>query len=66
MNHPAQLDFRKIPEVAKVRRSEDRMKIMRMFMMVVIAGTVVLAIISESRLSPEQRAELFKATYAYP
>jgi hypothetical protein len=64
--NPAQLDFRKIPEVAKVRRSKDRMKIMRMFMMVVIAGTVVLAIISESRLSPEQRVELFKATYAYP
>jgi hypothetical protein len=66
MNQYTRLDFRKNSEVVRERRSDARMTIIRTLMMVAIAGVVVLAIVAESRLSPELRQELFNAASAYP
>jgi hypothetical protein len=65
MNRYAKLDLRN-SDVVRARRNDARMTIIRRLMMVAIVGVVVLAIVVESRLSPEQRLELFEATYVYP
>ena len=66
MNHTARLDLRRNPKIASERCSDARITIIRWLMIAAIAGIVVSAIVAESRLTPQLRQELFKATYVYP
>ena len=67
MTDCADLDFRKGARVVSGGRTERRMKMVRTFMMAVIASMVVLALIAEACMTPEQRTVLFESlSYAYP
>lgn len=61
----ADLDFHKAATGVSGDRAERRMKMLRAFMMAVIASMVVLAVIAEARMTPEQRTVVFES-YAYP
>jgi hypothetical protein len=67
MTDCTELDFRKGTSVVSGGCTERRMKMIRAFMMAAIAGMVVLALIAEARMTPEQRTVLFESlSYAYP
>jgi uncharacterized membrane protein affecting hemolysin expression len=53
MNHYARLNFFKNPEIVSTTRSETSTKIIRWLMMVALVVIVMLAIIAEARLTPE-------------
>jgi hypothetical protein len=65
MTDCADLDFRKAARGVSGDRTERRMKMARAFMMAAIASMVVLALIAEARMTPEQRIMVFES-YAYP
>jgi hypothetical protein len=64
MNPYARVDFRRDAGVVGGMRIARRMKIA--VMMAAIVSIVALLLISESRLTPEQRLELFESSHAYP
>lgn len=66
MTDCADLDFRKDARAAG-GRNERRWKMVRGFMMAAVASMVVLALIAEARMTPEQRTVLFESlSYSYP
>jgi hypothetical protein len=66
MTDSADLDFRKAATGVSGDRTERRMKMVPAFMIAAIASIVVLALIVEARMTPEQRTVLFESSYAYP
>jgi hypothetical protein len=64
MNLYARVDFRRDAGVVGGMRIARRMKIA--VMMAAMVSIVALVLISESRLTPEQRLELFESSHAYP
>ena len=65
MTDRVDLDFRKATTRVSGDCTERRMKMVRLFMMAAIASMVVLALIAEARMTPEQRTAVFES-YAYP
>jgi hypothetical protein len=59
------LDFRKAAIGVNGDRTERRMRMIPAFMMAAIASMVVLALIAEARMTPEQRTVVWES-YAYP
>jgi hypothetical protein len=66
MTDCADQDFRKGARVDGGGRTERRVRMVPGFMMAAIASIVVLALIAEARMTPEQRAVLFESSYSYP
>ena len=65
MTDCADLDFSKAATGVSEDRTERRMKMVRAFMMAAVASMVVLALIAEARMTPEQRTVVWES-YAYP
>ena len=66
MNHYAELGVAKDAGALRGARMERSTKIIRSLVAAGAMGIVALALIAESRLTSEQRLELFELSHAYP
>ena len=66
MNHCAELDVRKDARALRGAGIARSTKIIRSLVAAGAIGIVALALTAESRLTPEQRLELFESSRAYP
>ena len=66
MSHYAELFFRRAAGVVDGTRVERRIKFIPTLMMAAIAAIVALALVTEARMTPEQRLQLLESYNAYP
>jgi 4-hydroxybenzoate polyprenyltransferase len=66
MTQDTELDFHKGAKSFELAYKARRAKIIGPLMAGMVAAIVVLAMIAESRLTFEQRLELFESSHSYP